>query len=224
MARLPRQRCKGREWVGDIQSEVSSLLCIKGSSTASTAIHSSISADQVPFKTARISASRFTYTFRVNPGEKTLQLHFSPAPYKGFRRLEDLFNVEAGQFTLLGNFSASLTALGVNSFAKVFCISVEQNQTLNIAFSAVIGQLGGSTYAFINGIEIIPVPEHLSHFKGEDHQAQVVGQKSVVYIDNNTALELTTRVNVKRDAFSFQMNSIIKQKKMRSTVLTGKHQ
>ncbi|XP_057771179.1 putative receptor-like protein kinase At5g39000 [Salvia miltiorrhiza] len=58
----------GREWIGDIRPKGSSLLQIKGSSTTSTVTHSSISADQAPHKTARISASQFSYAFRVSPG------------------------------------------------------------------------------------------------------------------------------------------------------------
>ncbi|KAK4477555.1 hypothetical protein RD792_016787 [Penstemon davidsonii] len=58
------------------------------------------------------------------------------------------------------------------------------------------------TYAFINGIEIISVPEGLTYFRGGDLGAQVVGRKSKVYIDNNTALEIIHRLNVKRDSVS----------------------
>ena len=41
----------------------------------------------------------------------------------------DLFNVEAGPFTLLANFGASLNAaaLGANTFSNEFCISIEEN-------------------------------------------------------------------------------------------------
>ncbi|KAK6148253.1 hypothetical protein DH2020_019165 [Rehmannia glutinosa] len=69
--------------------------------------------------TARLSRSRFSYVFQVNPGQKIVRLHFNPAPYKGFKRFKDLFSVEAASFTLVSNFSASLTtdALGVNSTA-----------------------------------------------------------------------------------------------------------
>ncbi|KAL0311712.1 UNVERIFIED_CONTAM: Receptor-like protein kinase FERONIA [Sesamum calycinum] len=150
-----------REWIGDEKPKFSSLLQIEGSSTTSTVIHKLISADPVPHKTARISLSHFSYTFQLSPGQKILRLHFYPAPYKGFKRFKDLFTVEAGVFTLISNFSASLTAaaLGVKSFSKEFCLS---------------GDLG----------------------------AQVVGQKSLVYIDNSTALELIHRLNVKRDSVS----------------------
>jgi hypothetical protein len=39
----------------------------------------------VPYYTARVSLSQFTYTFRVNKtGPKFVRLHFNPASYTGF--------------------------------------------------------------------------------------------------------------------------------------------
>ncbi|KAL9155534.1 hypothetical protein ABFS82_09G009200 [Erythranthe guttata] len=114
--------------------------------------------------------------------------------------LNDLFDVEAGPFTLLRNFSASLTAnaLGVNSFVKEFCLDVEENEQLVIVFSSSSSESLG-TYAFINGIEIISVPPSLSYFHKGDFGVQVIG-KSLVYVDNNIALEIIDRVNVKHDS------------------------
>ncbi|KAI3454372.1 hypothetical protein Pfo_011035 [Paulownia fortunei] len=194
----------GRKWCGDVQPKFPSLLQIKGSSTSSSVIHKLISADDpFPYKTARLSRSRFSYTFQVNPGQKILRLHFNPAPYKGFKRFKDFFTIEAGPFTLLSNFSAALTAdaLGVNSFVKEFCINIEENQQFNIMFSPASSQ-SLDTYAFINGIEIISVPASLSYSHGGDiGGVQVVG-KSLVYVDNSTALEIIHRLNIKQDSVS----------------------
>ncbi|KAI3452209.1 hypothetical protein Pfo_008874 [Paulownia fortunei] len=191
----------GREWMGDVQPKVSSLLQIKGSSTTSTVIRELISADPVPHKTARASRSQFSYAFQVSPGQKILRLHFNPAPYKGFKGFKDLFTVEAGPFTLLSNFSASLNAdaLGVNSFAKEFCLNIQENQLFNLIFSPESSQ-SLDTYAFINGIEIISVPVSLSYFHSGDIGLQVVGQNSLVYVDNSTALEIIQRLNIKQDS------------------------
>ncbi|KAL3813484.1 hypothetical protein ACJIZ3_014752 [Penstemon smallii] len=193
----------GRKWIGDAQPNSASWLSIRGSSKISTLNIKLISDDPVPHKTARVSSSRFSYVFHLSPGQKILRLHFNPSPYKGFKKFRDLFTVEAGPFTLLSNFSASITAhvLGVNTFTKEFCISIEENQPLNIVFSPAISSSQDRTYAFINGIEIISVPEGLTYFRGADLGAQVVGQKSLVYIDSNTALEIIHRLNVKRDSF-----------------------
>ncbi|KAK4477588.1 hypothetical protein RD792_016824 [Penstemon davidsonii] len=196
----------GKEWIGDIiSSKSTSSLQVKGSSKISSLIHKLISSsDPVPHKTARASSFEFSYVFHLSPGQKILRLHFNPNPYKGFRKFKDLFTVEAGPFTLLSNFSPSIAAqaLGVNTITKEFCISIEENQPLNIVFSPDISPSKYETYAFINGIEIISVPEGLTNFRGADLGAQVVGRKSMVYIDNNTALEIIHRLNVKRDSVS----------------------
>ncbi|KAL0294705.1 UNVERIFIED_CONTAM: Receptor-like protein kinase FERONIA [Sesamum radiatum] len=200
----PSAARNGREWLGDMHPKLSSLLQIKGSSTTSTLAHNLISAsDPVPHKTARLSRSWFAYAFHVNPGQKILRLHFNPAPYRGFRRLKDLFNVEAGHFTLLSNFSASVAAdaLGVSSFVREFCVNVEESRQLKVIFTSATASQSIDVYAFINGIEIISVPAGLSYFHGRDVGAQVVG-KSVVFVDSSTALEVISRVNIKQDSVS----------------------
>ncbi|KAK4417580.1 Receptor-like protein kinase FERONIA [Sesamum alatum] len=189
----------GREWVGDVKPKYPALLQLKGSSTTSTAIHKlMISADPIPHKTARISLSQFSYAFHVSPGQKIIRLHFNPAPYIGFKGLRDLFTVEAGPFTLLSNFSASLTAhaLGLNSFAKEFCLNIQDNEQLILTFSPATSPSLDTTYAFINGIEIISVPPGLSYFEGGDTGVQVVGRKSLVHVDHNTALEIVHQLNI----------------------------
>ncbi|KAG8378707.1 hypothetical protein BUALT_Bualt07G0013200 [Buddleja alternifolia] len=189
-------------WYGDIHQKSSSLLQIKGSSTTSALNH--ISADPIPYKTARISRTQFSYEFfKLNPGQKIIRLHLNPAPYKGFKRFKDLFTVEAGPFTLLSNFSASLTAdaLRTDSFTKEFCINIQENREFNIIFSPENSQ----SYSFINGIEIISVPSSLSYFNGGDinrEALQVVGEKSLVHIDNTTALEIIHQQNVQQDSDS----------------------
>ncbi|KAL8475865.1 hypothetical protein ACS0TY_028501 [Phlomoides rotata] len=176
---------------------------LTGSSTTSTASSKPTSADPVPYKTARVSRSHFSYAFQVNPGQKIIRLHFNPSPYRGFKGLKDLFTVEAGPFTLLGNFSASLTAnaLRVNSLTKEFCLNIQENQLFHISFSAETSQSKDS-YAFINGIEIISVPASLSYMQGGDIGLQVVGQSSLVNVDNSIALEIIHRLNTKQDLIS----------------------
>ncbi|KAL0401277.1 UNVERIFIED_CONTAM: Receptor-like protein kinase FERONIA [Sesamum latifolium] len=194
----------GREWHGDMHPKLSSLLQIKGSSTTSTLAHSLISAsDPVPHRTARLSRSWFAYAFQVNPGQKILRLHFNPAPYKGFRRLKDLFNVEAAHFTLLSNFSASVAAdaLGVSSFVREFCVNIDESRQLKVIFTSATASQPIDVYAFVNGIEIISVPPGLSYFRGGYVAAQVVG-KSVVYADSSSALEVISRVNIIQDSVS----------------------
>ncbi|KAL3523598.1 hypothetical protein ACH5RR_016432 [Cinchona calisaya] len=103
---------------------------LSGKSTSSAAAEKSFSMDPVPYKTSRISSTGFGYKFEVNPGQKFIRLHFYPASYRGFENSVDFFTVKAGPFTLLGNFSASLTAetLGVKYHVKEFCLNVNERE------------------------------------------------------------------------------------------------
>ncbi|XP_073046625.1 putative receptor-like protein kinase At5g39000 [Primulina eburnea] len=191
----------GRKWIGDEHPKLNYSLQLKGTSTISSV---SISDDQAPYKAARISGSAFSYSFLLNPGQKFIRLHFNPTAYKGFETRTDLFDVVAGPFVLLGNFSASLTseALGLSYFTKEYCLNVEENQLLNISFSPVTSRLKDA-YAFINGIEIIPVTAEHSYFHGGNIGARVIGHESqLFYIDNGTALEMVHREKFSGDSAS----------------------
>ncbi|KAL1554386.1 non-specific serine/threonine protein kinase [Salvia divinorum] len=190
----------GRKWGRDAAT--------KGSSKASTVKGELITAvDPVPYATARISRSQFSYSFHLDPGQKFIRLHFNPAPYHGFHSYADFFTVEAAPFTLLANFSASITAraLSRNILVKEFCIIVHQNQPLNIVFSPEASQ-SKYNYAFINGIEIISVPSTISYCHGGDSGVDVLGEKSVIYINNATALERVYHQNMKWGDASFGHN------------------
>ncbi|XP_042014790.1 putative receptor-like protein kinase At5g39000 [Salvia splendens] len=196
----------GREWHGDLQPRFSSFLQIKGSSTSSTIVYKPVaSADDLvpPYNTARLSRYQFSYGFRVNPGQKILRLHFNPSLYKGYKSCKDLFSVDAGHFTLLTNFSASLTAraLGVTSFVKEYCVNIPDVHLFNIVFTPTSNQLF-ETFAFINGIQIIALPAGLTYFHGPDQVGLPVVGKSPIYVDDSTALEIIRRLKLKHDLAS----------------------
>ncbi|KAL6961157.1 hypothetical protein U1Q18_038920 [Sarracenia purpurea var. burkii] len=109
------------------------------------------------------------------------------------------FTVKAGPYTLLGNFSVSLTAdaLGLQSLVKEFCVNVEENQLLIITFSPSRGSsLDHEVYAFINGIEVVSMPTGLYHTQEDELGAHVVGKKFRFFVDRSTALEMVQRLNV----------------------------
>ncbi|XP_058187727.1 receptor-like protein kinase FERONIA [Rhododendron vialii] len=189
----------GRVWIGDIGSKFSQLQQHKSKSVTSKAFRQlSDIVHLVPYMTARISRSQFSYTFEVNPGQKFVRLHFFPVSYPGFESSQAFFTVKAGPYTLLSNFSASLTAsaLGKKSFVREFCLNVVENQALTITFFPYPSSASDVAYAFINGIEIVSMPTGLYYTQGNDPGAVVVGQNYQFYIENNTALELVQRLNV----------------------------
>ncbi|CDO99859.1 unnamed protein product [Coffea canephora] len=95
----------GREWIGDAP-----LKFLSGKSRISTAAEKPFPIDPVPYKSSRVSATEFGYSFEVSPGQKFIRLHLYPALYRGFENSVDSFTVKAGPFTLLRDFSASITA------------------------------------------------------------------------------------------------------------------
>ncbi|XP_052200110.1 receptor-like protein kinase FERONIA isoform X2 [Diospyros lotus] len=193
----------GRQWTGDVASRYIILQGSRGRRelVSSTPIgkHLIPPPHPVPYMTAQISRSTFTYTFHVTPGQKFIRLHFYPTEYPGFERSKAFFTVKAGPYTLLRNFSAALTAdvLALPSFAKEFCVHVDDSQPLILTFSPSSEE----TYAFINGIEIVSIPTGLYHSReGDDPGVHVVGKKfrypNPIFLDTSFALETVHRLNV----------------------------
>ncbi|GMY39332.1 receptor-like protein kinase FERONIA [Fagus crenata] len=164
---------------------------------------------KAPYTTARVSYSQFTYVFPVTHGPKFVRLFFHPASYSRFERSTDFFTVKAGSFTLLRNFSASINlvdSLHKTELVKEFCINVEENQKLNLTFIP-LSTSSGMFYAFINGIEIVSMPEHL-YYSPEDYIPEGKSQNDKeaplyvghsppqFYINYNMALEMVFRLNV----------------------------
>ena len=116
---------------------------------------------QTPYMSARIFTSPSTYQFPVSPNKHHwVRLHFYPSTYDdAFDPSNAYFAVVANGFTLLNNFSAYLTAKALTQayFIKEYSLVPVQSGRLNITFTPSL-QHGGS-YAFINGIEVIPMPD-----------------------------------------------------------------
>ena len=97
------------------------------------------SAYKIPYKTARLSHSEFTYSFQGIDGQKFVRLHFKPAQYPNVQRYNALFSVKAGRYTLLKDFNASVTADNDKDSQSVvfreYCINVDAGQRLNITFT-----------------------------------------------------------------------------------------
>ncbi|KAJ0043756.1 hypothetical protein Pint_18979 [Pistacia integerrima] len=123
----------GRPILGDNSSQHSPLFEPQNNaSTASTAPQQPSSISEEYFLKARLSYSPFTYIFNLTAGQKFIRLYFYPTWYPEFENSKAFFSVKAGSFTLLSNFSASLTAaaIGQDTFFKEFCLSVEEGEKL----------------------------------------------------------------------------------------------
>ncbi|PRQ53347.1 putative protein kinase RLK-Pelle-CrRLK1L-1 family [Rosa chinensis] len=184
-----------RDWSGDINSKFSPI----GSTTqvnTSTSDYSYYYSDDVPYYTARLSHSEFTYSFNLTAGQKFIRLYFYPASYTNFSRSKALFSVKAGDFTLLDNFNASATAdaSGESRLYREFCLNVDEEQSLktfNITFSP-----SKDAYAFINGIEIVSMPTSLYYSAAKSEGFRYVGDSQLHRIENSTALQTLYRLDI----------------------------
>ncbi|KAL8044226.1 hypothetical protein ABFX02_08G033000 [Erythranthe guttata] len=159
-------------------------------SSASKASRMLPSVAAVPYETARVLQSPFTYSFPVLEGRKFVRLYFYPDTYSGADTSNSFFSVTANSFTLLSNFSAFLNSPDPSNpnFMKEFIINVRENQRLDLTFSP-----NPNSFAFINGIEIVSIPDKL-YFWGNLAGLKFVNQ--LFPVQNDTALENLYRFNV----------------------------
>ncbi|KAJ6369793.1 hypothetical protein OIU76_028107 [Salix suchowensis] len=182
-----------RSWDGDSQSKFAASNPPEASSVFNSSTQDP-SVQQVPYMTARIFHSKFTYTFPLLPGPKFVRLYFYPAAYSNLDISTSYFSLSANNYKLLNNFSASLTVSAITPpveyFTKEFIIAVWDNQKFELTFSP-----SPSSFAFINGIEIVSMPDSF-YARGNDNPLTYVGFDSFFYLDNTTALETVYRLNV----------------------------
>ncbi|XP_010529939.1 PREDICTED: receptor-like protein kinase FERONIA [Tarenaya hassleriana] len=178
-----------RTWIPDVKSK---FLSSSGDSKASPASTQDPSVPQVPYMTARVFRSSFTYSFPVASGRKFVRLYFYPNSYDGLNATDALFSVSFGPYTLLKNFSASQTAQALTYafIVKEYVVNVDGG-TLNLTFSPA--STPSSAYAFVNGIEVTSMPDIYS---STDGSLVIVGSATSFSIDNGTSLENVYRLNV----------------------------
>ncbi|PIA38518.1 hypothetical protein AQUCO_02700014v1 [Aquilegia coerulea] len=179
----------GQKWTTDIGSKFAPA---EDNTLTDTASVQNPSVPQVPYMTARIFRSQFTYSFPVASGRKFLRLYFYPASYAGLNPSDAIFGVTSGQFTLLRNFSASQTteALNFAFIVKEFVVNVVDGR-LNVTFHPSSNT--SNAYAFVNGIQVVSMPDIYNTIDGT---AFIIGQTQPFYIDNSTTLENVYRFNV----------------------------
>ncbi|GLT43023.1 hypothetical protein SLA2020_169990 [Shorea laevis] len=182
----------GRNWEADPHSKYSPFNDPNASFSA-IASRQVPSVPQVPYRSALIIRSKFTFNFPVLSGPKFLRLYFYPQTYSGLDTATSFFSVTANGYTLLNNFSASLTVLAMvppaASLIKEYVIPVWDNQMLKVTFTP-----SPASFSFINGIEIVSMPSVLYAYGSEIPLVPIEGGRFT--LDNTTALETMYRLNV----------------------------
>ncbi|KAK3009430.1 hypothetical protein RJ639_014139 [Escallonia herrerae] len=143
----------GRKWESD-----SKFLVSADKSESSTAQSQDPSLPSpVPYMTARIFKGETAYKFAVNGSSRYfLRLTFYPSAYPNYNISNSNFAVVAGGITLLNNFSAFITAEALSQayIVKEYLLAPLQMDVLNVTFKPA-----NNSFAFVNGIELIPSPE-----------------------------------------------------------------
>lgn len=185
----------GRTWNGDTGSKYAPPWL---NSAGSMASNQDSSVPQYPYLTARVFTSPFTYSFPLGAGRKYVRLYFYPSNYSGHAAGDAIFSVTAGPTTLLHNFSAYQTAAAL-SFAyliREFSLNVSSTG-LDLTFTP--SKNYSNSYAFINGVEIVSMPEL---FSAEIPLLVSGGKQSQYPIPDDWAMETVYRLNVGGKAIS----------------------
>ncbi|KAG6523134.1 receptor-like protein kinase FERONIA [Zingiber officinale] len=145
----------GRVWNGDTGSKFAPSLDSAGLAASQQA--SSVA--EVPYMTARIFTSPYTYSFPVGPGRKFIRLYFYPSNYSTHAQSDAFFDVTCNNHTLLSNFSAFLTASSLNydHLTREYSVNTSTGGGLDLTFTPSSSH--PNAFAFINGVEIVSMPD-----------------------------------------------------------------
>lgn len=146
----------GRQWSPDNKF----LAPDNGSIMSKAAYQEPSLSSLVPYMTARVFTSETTYKFNIERDKRYwLRLHFYPSLYGSYNPSDSYFSVAANGITLLSNFSAYITceALSQAYIDREYSLAPLNSDTLTLTFKPSDKQKGA--FAFVNGIQLIPIPE-----------------------------------------------------------------
>ncbi|XP_019174203.1 PREDICTED: receptor-like protein kinase ANXUR1 [Ipomoea nil] len=148
----------GRNWMPDAKFLTTSPA---KTFTATADFQDPALSSTIPYMTARFLKAESNYSFPVSPRSRHwIRLHFYPSSYQNsFNCSKSFISVRVGAFTLLNNFSASITAQALTQayIVREFSFAPIGSPTLTLTFNPSTHY--NDSFVFINGIEVIPMPE-----------------------------------------------------------------
>ncbi|XP_028758726.1 receptor-like protein kinase FERONIA [Neltuma alba] len=196
-----------RNWTGD--TDFGPFSPIELSNSNKSSVGDNAPGKPIPYSTARLSRSEFSYSFPVKTGgQKFIRLYFYPSSYDPhFLHSDAFFSVKAGPHTLLKDFNASLNAGAAagaylkhaareqGAILREYCVNVDSGQRLHITFTP--NESYPNAYAFVNGIEIISMPPFLYYTRPDDPRSMWLSDENKQFpVQNSNALETLYRANV----------------------------
>lgn len=145
-----------RKWSGDSSSKF--LVSAPDSVEATAEFQDPSLPSSVPYMSARVFPQEATYEFPVSGGDNYwVRLHFYPSSYDGRNASDSYFSVVSDGVTLLRNFSAAITAqaLTLSYIMREFFVT-PTGSSIHLTFTP--SDQHDASFAFINGIEIIRIP------------------------------------------------------------------
>jgi hypothetical protein len=153
------QDADGRKW----QSDQDSKWLVDGwksSIMADAELQDPSLPSPVPYMSARVFTREAVYNFSVDEKDRHwVRLHFYPAAYHGLPAEQFFFSVSTSTgATLLRNFSVYITAKALSQayIIREFTLPPSETGSLSLTFAPTA--MNNASYAFVNGIEIISMP------------------------------------------------------------------
>ncbi|OIW07154.1 hypothetical protein TanjilG_10127 [Lupinus angustifolius] len=165
----------GRQWLPD-----NKYVSGGNSITSKASFQDPSLLSEVPYMSARIFTSEATYKFPVQTDKRYwLRLHFYPSVYDSYDPSNSYFSVTANEVTLLSNFSAAITcqALSQAYLDREYSLAPLNSDTLTLVFKPSDKHNGA--FAFVNGIQLIQMPEIFDSASLVGYNDQTVDAKSL---------------------------------------------
>ncbi|KAJ7544848.1 hypothetical protein O6H91_09G096100 [Diphasiastrum complanatum] len=155
----------------------------------------------IPYLKARVFTSATNYTIPISAGRHWVRFHFYPFTYGNFNPVLSLFTVIVDEHLILKNISVA-TEIKASDSQKPFLVKEYSINSTGTSLTITVYPQNNS-YAFINGIEVVSMPQDA--YKDD---ANLLSTNTVQKLGvDSAALQTLYRVNVGGQAVSADNDS-----------------